>query len=225
MSKLSVPRDNFSYLTIAIILLLLFSAILDQFFDDVGERILLAVFVLTLALGVWSIKRKQNFFRSGIGPVVGIILVTLVGYLLDESGLSVVHILLMLVFFSLTCWVAFRQVLFSGRVDGNSIVGAICIYLLLGMIWGMLYLLIENIAPGSFKGLPETGTSANVDSLLYFSFISLNTMGFGDITASLPLARFLTYLEGLVGQFYLAILVASLVGTRVSAWQQKQGDS
>ena len=131
MSKLNVQRDNFSYLTIAIILLLLFSAILDQFFDDVGERILMAVFILTLASGVWSIKGERSFFRSGIGLVVGIILVTLVGYLLDESGLSVVHILLMLVFFSLTCWVAVRQVLFSGRVDGNSIVGAICIYLLL----------------------------------------------------------------------------------------------
>ena len=50
-------------------------------------------------------------------------------------------------------------------------------------------------------------------------------MGFGDITPALPLARFLTYMEGLVGQFYLAILVASLVGTRVSVWQQKGDDS
>jgi len=88
----------------------------------------------------------------------------------------------------------------------------------------MLYLLIERIAPGSFKGLPATADSATVDALLYFSFISLTTMGFGDITPTLPLARFLTYLEGLVGQFYLAILVASLVGARVSSWQQKEGD-
>jgi len=225
MSKHIVPRDNFIYLTIAIILLLLFSAILDQYFGDIGERILLAIFVLTLASGVWSIKGKRSFFRSGIGLVLGIILVTLVGYWLDESGLSVLHLLIMLVFFVLTCWVAVQQVIFSGRIDGNSIVGAICIYLLLGMIWAMLYLLIENIAPGSFKGLPETGTSANVDSLIYFSFISLTTMGFGDITPALPLARFLTYMEGLVGQFYLAILVASLVGTRVSVWQQKGDDS
>ncbi len=225
MSKHSVPRDNFSYLTIAIVLLLLLSAALDQYFDDTGERIIEGIFVLTLAAGVLSIKGERNIFRSGIGLVLGILVVSLVGYVLDESGLSIVHILLMLFFFSLTCWVAVRQVLFSGRVDGNSIVGAICIYLLLGMIWAMLYLLIERIAPGSFKGLPGTADSATVDALLYFSFISLTTMGFGDITPTLPLARFLTYLEGLVGQFYLAILVASLVGARVSAWQQKEEDA
>ena len=224
MSKQIVPRDNFSYLTIALVLLLLFSAALDQYFGDVGERIIEGIFVLTLAAGVWSIKGQRNFFRSGIGLILGIIVVTLVSYLLDESGLSIVHILIMLIFFLLTCWVAVRQVIFSGRVDGNSVVGAICIYLLLGMIWAMLYLLIERIAPGSFKGLPATADSATVDALLYFSFISLTTMGFGDITPTLPLARFLTYLEGLVGQFYLAILVASLVGARVSSWQQKEGD-
>jgi len=134
MSKQIVPRDNFSYLTIALVLLLLFSAALDQYFGDVGERIIEGIFVLTLAAGVWSIKGQRNFFRSGIGLILGIIVVTLVSYLLDESGLSIVHILIMLIFFLLTCWVAVRQVIFSGRVDGNSVVGAICIYLLLGMI-------------------------------------------------------------------------------------------
>lgn len=115
--------------------------------------------MLTLAAGVWSIKGQRNFFCSGIGLILGILVVTLVGYVLDHSGTSILHILLMLVFFSLTCWVAIRQVLFSGRVDGNSIVGAICIYLLLGMIWAMLYLLIERTARGYFKGLPETADS------------------------------------------------------------------
>jgi hypothetical protein len=57
--------------------------------------------------------------------------------------------------------------------------------------------------------------------LVYFSFVSLTTMGFGDITPTLPMARYLTYMEGIVGQFYLAILVASLIGARVANWQQK----
>ncbi|MCP3869647.1 MAG: two pore domain potassium channel family protein [Gammaproteobacteria bacterium] len=221
MSNQSPSRDNFSYLTIALVVLLLFSAAFDQFWTGTGETIMEAAFVLALIAGVWSIRRKRHFYRGGIGLIAGIVLVSLGAYVLEYSGLTVVHLVILLSFFLLTAWVAVRQVVFSGRIDENSIVGAICIYLLLGMIWAMLYMLMEHLVPGSFKGLPETDKAREVDAFLYFSFISLTTMGFGDITPTLPLARFLTYMEGIVGQFYLAILVASLVSAHLSEQQSQ----
>jgi uncharacterized membrane protein len=56
---------------------------------------------------------------------------------------------------------------------------------------------------------------------VYFSFVTMTTLGFGDISPNLPVARFLVYLEAIVGQFYLAILVASLVGSRMSTLSSK----
>jgi voltage-gated potassium channel len=56
---------------------------------------------------------------------------------------------------------------------------------------------------------------------IYFSFVTITTLGFGDISPTLPVARFLVYLEAIIGQFYLAILVASLVGSRLSKLPRK----
>jgi hypothetical protein len=166
--------------------------------------------------GVWSIRRERNWFRAALGLLAANILLTVTGYFFKLSAFHYFHALILLCFFVLTAWQASRQVLFAGQVDSNSIVGAICVYLLLGLIWAMLYLLVRALDPGSFNGLNDGAWYDSFPDLLYFSFISLATMGYGDITPSLPLSRFLAYMEGIVGQLYLAILVASLVGTKVS---------
>ncbi len=215
-------RDNFAYLTIALVVFMLLGALAHQFTDrDLGARLIEGAILLTMATGVWSVRTERQLFILGVVLTVCILLVSLVGFFQDSPGLTMVHVLLLLGFFLLTIWLAIKQVLFSGQVDGNAIVGAICIYLLLGMIWALLFMLVEEVAPGSFKGLAVEGGSANFMDLVYFSFISLTTMGYGDITPALPLARYLSFMEGVVGQFYVAILVASLVGVRVSNWQQK----
>ena len=222
MKKHITERDNFAYLTIALLVFLLLASVLHQFMEShLGGRLLEGAMVLTLAAGVWSVRTERYVFRTGLGLTVGVLLVSLAGYFLESRGLSVVHIVLLLGFFVLATWAAVKQVLFSGHVDGNAIVGAICVYLLLGMIWSTLYLLVEKAAPGAFKGLAQTGGTGYFMELVYFSFVSLTTMGYGDITPVSPLVRYLAFMEGIVGQFYIAILVASLVGVRVSNWQQK----
>jgi voltage-gated potassium channel len=210
-----LPRqDNFVYLTVAVVFFLLASALVHQFFEgSAGGKLIEAAATLTLAGGIWSVRTERHLFRVGVGLTLAVILASVVGIYRGSSGLSPIHLVILLGFFVLTTWAAARQVLFSGRADTNEVVGAVCIYLLLGMIWSVLYLLIEETVPGSFTGLSAAGGTAD---LTYFSFVSLTTMGFGDITPVLPLARYLAFMEGIVGQFYLAILVASLVGIRVS---------
>ncbi len=210
-------ENNFAYLTVSLTFLLLAAALVEQFAGGFGRSMIEAATVLTLAGGVWSIKAKRVWFRAGVGFGVGVLLVVLAGFVLDLTGLRYVHVVILLCFFALTAWLAARQVLFTGPVDTNKVVGAICIYLLLGLIWAMLYLLLHEFAPDSFKGLGSASWQDSFHSLTYFSFVSLTTLGYGDITPVLPVARFLAYMEALVGQFYVAILVASLVGVRVSA--------
>jgi len=106
------------------------------------------------------------------------------------------------------------QVFGEGPVTGHRIRGAILVYLLLGGIWALLYQLVALTIPHAFR-LPEDMAGGNIYALQrllpYFSFITLTTTGYGDITPVHPLARTLTMLEALVGQLYPAITLARLV--------------
>ncbi|MGB5762580.1 MAG: ion channel [Sedimenticolaceae bacterium] len=213
--------DNFTYLNSALVLFLLLGSLASEFTDrGLAGRLLEGALILTLATGVWSLRSEKGMFAGGLGLTAGVLLVSLAGLFLESHGLTAVHYILLLAFFVAATWVTVKQVLFSGHVDGNTIVGAISVYLLLGMIWAMLFALLELLVPGSFRGLSSTGANADFMDLLYFSFVSLTTMGFGDITPILPLARYLTFMEGIVGQLYLAIMISSLVGVRVSNWSR-----
>ena len=80
----------------------------------------------------------------------------------------------------------------------------------------MLYLFIAEVVPGAFNGLPQAPWLDNFATAVYFSFVTITTLGYGDISPVLPLARFLVYMEAIIGVFYMAILVASLIGVRMS---------
>jgi hypothetical protein len=104
---------------------------------------------------------------------------------------------------------------------GDAIFGAVCGYLLLGIIWALVYSAVETASPGSFTSATSSKTemvAGRLDRgvLSYYSFITLATVGYGDVTPSTPLARTLAWIEAITGQFYLAILVAGLVGIKVT---------
>ena len=109
---------------------------------------------------------------SGVGILAAIIVVVVIGLIPETAGLRYVHLLLMLGFFIWTTWLAARQVLFSGTIDDNKIVGAICIYLLLGLISTMKYLLIAEAVPDAFNGLQQAAWRENFSVLSYYSFVT-----------------------------------------------------
>ena len=87
----------------------------------------------------------------------------------------------------------------------------------MGLIWALLYLFIAQTIPDAFNGLEQLIWYDNFADVAYFSFVTLTTLGYGDISPIIPIARFLVYMEAIVGVFYMAILVASLIGIRTSA--------
>jgi Ion channel len=121
-------------------------------------------------------------------------------------------------------WSTLRGVLKQKAVTSETISMSISVYLLLGLTWGLLYVVIFLVQPGAFSiaGLaqPMSAHSGDPSSLLpilgYFSLITLSTVGYGDITPLTMQARFAAAAEGITGQFYLAILVARLVGMQMS---------
>jgi len=214
-------KNNFAYLTVALVILLFVAAVVDQFQGRFGQHIVQGAIVLTLALGVWSIRGREYSFISGAGLVLLVGIATVAGLVLEWSGLVFVRMAAMLLYFLMMTWLAVRQVLFSGPIDRNKIVGSVCIYLLLGIIWATLYTLILELSPTTFNGVEVGMWEENLPNMLYFSFVTLSTLGFGDISPVEPVARFLAYTEAIIGQLYIAILVASLVGIRISTHHHK----
>ena len=124
--------------------------------------------------------------------------------------LSLLGFLLVAISFTL------KQVVFGTEISTNRLVGAICVYLLLGVIWAVGYARINLVSPGSFAGFLPMDELGWDSEWLYFSFVTMTTLGYGDILPVSAAARGLAYMQAIVGQFYIAILVAGLVSAYVS---------
>jgi len=217
-------KDNFSYLLFSLFFLLLSSAVVDQFLDRslFGQSFVIAFTVISMSIGVWSLRSSRYAFNTAIGLVVASIIISAVIIVLDKAELEFIHLLLMLYFFLITLRLAAQQALFAGKVTSNNIVGSICIFLLLGLIWVMLYLLLAEFTPNAFAGLEQRSWQENFPDFIYFSFVTLTTLGFGDLLPISPLARFLVYVEAIVGVFYMAIVVSSLVSAGLTNAQENR---
>jgi len=103
----------------------------------------------------------------------------------------------------------------SGHAIGDRVFGAVVLYLLLGLIWAVAYQLVDLVSPGAFAGHSEA--AVGLADWAYFSFVTLTTVGYGDITPVALGARSLAMLEALVGQLYPAVIIARLVSLQVSS--------
>jgi hypothetical protein len=103
----------------------------------------------------------------------------------------------------------------SGHAIGDRVFGAIVLYLLLGLIWGVMYAELGAHSPDAFSGRP--GATGFLTDWIYFSFVTLTTVGYGDITPVATSARSLAMLEALTGQLYPAIIIARLVSLQASS--------
>ena len=119
---------------------------------------------------------------------------------------------------------ALRLVAVGNDISPNRIIGAICIYLMLGAMWSIAYAVVEFVQPGSFRGLTELVSATWNPDWIYYSFVTLTTLGYGDITPITHTARSLTLAEAIVGQFYIAVLVAGLVAAYISAKRDSSED-
>jgi len=138
----------------------------------------------------------------------------------------VLSLLSTLAFLLIVLWWVYRE----GPVSGHRVRGAVAAYLLLAVCFSFAYALIEYVHPGSFILPPGQahGMQTRSGSFLYFSVVTLTTVGFGDIAAVHPVARSLVMVEALVGTLYPAILIARIVTlqmeTRRSKKNRKDGE-
>jgi voltage-gated potassium channel Kch len=123
---------------------------------------------------------------------------------------------LWILFFAVLAAVILAHVFGQGKINFHRIQGAIAVYLLLGVIWSGGYRLVIYFDPEAFTSLLISDESMLMSKLVYFSFVTLTTVGYGDIIAVHPAARSLAILEALTGQLFPAVLIARLVSMEVS---------
>ena len=104
-----------------------------------------------------------------------------------------------------------RQVFAAGRVTYHRIIGAILLYFLVSLMFVALFVIVGQIFPKAFSGIVIEDNTALASNLIYFSFVTLTSVGYGDIVPVHPIARSLCNLEAIIGQLYPAILLARLV--------------
>ncbi len=120
-------------------------------------------------------------------------------------------------------WVIAKAVFGPGRVTLHRVQGAVLLYLNFALMFFTIYRLLDNLLPGSFSNVKSGAEFGSGATLLYFSFSTLTTVGYGDIVPLHPLARNLANLEAVVGQLYPATLLARLVSLELEHRRQSKG--
>jgi hypothetical protein len=188
-------------------LVVLLAALLTIRIDDlVGERTALLV-----------LRRRRRFIGWALAlPAIGERLWIL--FAPSDRRILLIGSICWLLFFAYVTWSQFRSLLEQREVTGETISMSISVYLLLGATWGLLYVVIfmRNPAAFSLGTSPGLGAEHVFPIFIYFSLTTLSTIGFGDITPVTLQARYAAVAEGITGQFYLAVLVARLVGMQMS---------
>jgi voltage-gated potassium channel len=214
-------RWRFAGVLVASLLLAVAQPLTSGLFDDQGSfDIFFSLLIGAVLLLVFEEREHRRIAISlGLAAFLGIWVSYGFGGLTGRVLQVGAHLLAACVF-AFALYGILRAV-FVKQASGDAIFGAVCGYLLLGIIWSLLYSAVETASPGSFdmpapQGADVVAARPDRGAFSYYSFITLATVGYGDVTPTTPLARTLAWMEAVTGQFYLAILVAGLVGFKVT---------
>lgn len=184
----------------------------------VGPFLFNLLFSFLLVSGVVAVSGRRLLAAGAAAVVLATLAVRWIGQVSTASAISIWDNALSILALSVLTALLLTQVFREGPITGPRIQGSIAVYLLLGLIWTSAYELLFAAVPGAFQfAASATETSRSGFGLVYYSFVTLTTVGYGDITPVHPLARSLATAEALVGQLYPAILIARLVSMELES--------
>lgn len=203
--------------------------ILMQAFTDtrLAKIILELLFIIVLFSGLQAIQIKKSFFRFQVVLLAVSLICGYFGHFSQNETFFVIGLGGRMLFLSLVCLEILLD-LFRGReVTGDTLAGAVCVYLLIALIWGYGFLLTEFLVPESFSFTQgharlQLWVSKEIFPFFYFSLVTMTTVGYGDMSPLTKEAQTLATMEALIGQIYLTILVARLVGMYLVTQQKNQ---
>ncbi len=233
----AIQRYRFATLLASLVLLFVAVAVV-YLFRDTGQRHLAGLsiallFDLMLLSAVNAVCRTRKTMIVAVSIAVPAALFSLASAAFRVEPVAsaafrvepvlVINNLLTVVFITLVIILVLDFLLRSNCVDANMICASLCVYLLIGIVWSSLYSLCDVVQEGSFVyAYADEAKQASMafgreNSLIpvYYSFVTLTTLGYGDIVPLSPPAKILAVLEATIGQIYLTVLVARLVGLHI----------
>jgi len=201
---------------LASLILLLVALPVTQLIAGSSPRFQVLLTLVLVAAIIVNSRQRWIFIVAatvGAGAVAGIAF----GQTLNSVPILIASDTLSLGLLGFTTLVMLNSLVQADEVSGDTIVGGICVYLLVGLCFAMVFLIMTEVYPGAFVAGGEAiarsaeDPSAHATRLLYFSFVTLTTLGYGDIAPVGDLAQMFAVAEALIGQLYLTIFVARLV--------------
>ncbi len=207
-------KSRFFYLIVTILAMILVPPFFKEF---VGLRLLLDIFFSVIFIsGIYAISHKKHYIVFAVLLALPMIISLWAKYFFVSDYVVIVGRLFGILFFGFAI-IPISQFIYKAEdVTKDVLFAAIVVYLLIALMWTFLYGLLEIIQPGSFK-IPDVQIQEASQLFLYYSFVTITTLGYGDITPVTEKATSLAVVEAIVGQIYLVVVVAWLVGMHVSS--------
>ena len=212
------PQNGFLILLVSLLAL----QIIPPFINPSERSILLGILVaIVLLFALYLVAYNRKELIIGILLCAPAIATNWTNNSVDPTLVIYAHYLFAIAFLAYTCLHIFRYLFETQDISADMLYAAVCLYFIVGMIWAMIYVLIEMSHPGSFQlDADLNNTRAVFSELLYFSYVTISTLGYGDMAPLTRVARSWATIEAIIGQFYLAFVVARLVSLYAKAAQK-----
>ena len=201
---------------------ILLSAISPLFSSTVYARSIVDLGITAVfAAAILVVSRTKKHLIIGMSLMVPTLILIWGVKLYHMESLEFISLVGSVFFFCYISWLILVDIFRSKMVTLDIIAAGISVYLFFGNIFGFIYAIIGRLDPNAFN-IPAATASylgdnlSDISSATYFSFVTLTTLGYGDITPINGVARSLAFLEAAMGQIYLTVLIASLVGIHIS---------
>ena len=213
-------RNNFFSLVLSLLALMAVAALSALIPDGEAEIFLTSVFLLTLAVAYASLN-FGNIWRSMVLFLLAALLVDFLfkQFILIEGQKSNLYTAVILLLFFLgeshQAGKSILQSLSKRQVDRNMLTATLALYLLIGLIYAMLYLILLEFNPAGLQGIENAQGGDRFVTAIYFSFVTMTSLGYGDISPTGPIGQIMVIIEAITGTFYMAVIVATMVATLI----------
>ncbi len=223
-----VRQQRFALLLAALLLLFLYGPIVElsapRFKPVVARFTIGFTFTFLLLTAVFTVAKNRKTFWTSLCLAIPAVICELLDVVVFRAETHIASHFFAAVFLSYVILVLLTFIFETKHVTANIIFASLCVYLLLATLWALSYSILATLQPGAFSyslasfdsGNPMRFGAIPAGLEFYFSFVTMTTLGYGDIVPVTSAARALATLQAVVGQLYLAVLVARLVGLHVA---------